>query len=88
MERLTISDSVVFERVLGAGGRVVSLLVGIVLEDMVPAGCLLCLTVPGDRALKQLCDSKTSGDFLISGLIFHLAKPYLKVKMTQIPTFF
>ena len=68
MERLTISDSGVFERVFGAGGRVVSLLAGIVLEDMVPAGCLLCLTVPGDRALKRLCDSKTSGDLLISGL--------------------
>ena len=42
----------VFERAFGAGGRVVSLLVGIVLEDMVPAGRLLCLAVPGDRALK------------------------------------
>ena len=43
LERLTISDSVVFERVLEAGGRVVSLLVGIVLKDMVPAGicCVL-----------------------------------------------
>ena len=36
LERLTISDSVVFERVFGAGGCVVSLLVGILLEDMVP----------------------------------------------------
>ena len=50
------------------GQHVVSLLVGIVLEDMVPAGCLLCLAVPGDRALKQLFDSKTGGDLLISGL--------------------
>ena len=68
MEKLTISDSVVFERILGAGERVVSLLVGIVLEDMVPAGCLLCLAVPGDRALKRLFDSKTGGDLLINGL--------------------
>ena len=43
LERLTISDSVAFERNLGADRRVVSLLVGIALEDMVPAGCLLCL---------------------------------------------
>ena len=68
MERLTISDSVVFERVFGAGGHVVSLLVGIVLEDMVPAGCMLCLAVPGDRALKRLFDSKIGGHLLISGL--------------------
>ena len=57
LERLTISDSVVFERFWGTRGRVVLLLVGIVLEDMVP-GCLLFLAVPSDRALKGLCDPK------------------------------
>ena len=40
----------VFERVLGEGGRVVSLVVGIVLEDMVPAGFLLNSRFNGHRS--------------------------------------
>ena len=61
-----------FVVLLGAGGRVVLLLVGIVLKDMVPAGCLLFLVVSSDRASKRLCDSKTGGDLLISGLMSSL----------------